>query len=62
MSLLVGLLVWWVHRSILGTERSAPLAAYEYSMTALGLLAGVGGATGLIGVVFSQDDLVDAGD
>ena len=58
---LVGILVWWVHRSILGTERSAPLAAYEYSMTALGLLAGVGGATGLVAIVFSPDDLVTTG-
>ena len=56
---LVGLLVWWVHRSFLGAERSAPLAAYEYSMTALGLLAAVGGATGLIAIVFSPDDLID---
>ena len=57
----VGALVWVHHRQRLGTERTTPVRAYEYSMTALGLATMVGAATALTAMAFGTRDLVAPG-
>lgn len=58
---LVGLAVWWHHRHRLGVERTDPVRAYEYAMAGIGLLASIGGATGLTTLALGPSDLVDVG-
>jgi hypothetical protein len=57
---LVGLAIWWHHRSQMGSDRSDTVRAYEYAMAAIGLLTSIGGATGLTTLALGPSDLVDA--
>lgn len=57
-AVIVGLAVWAHHRQRLGAERSNAVRAYEYAMTAIGLLTAVGGAVGLSTAAFGPDELV----
>jgi hypothetical protein len=55
---IVGLLVWLHHRRRLGHERTDPIRAYEYSMSAIGLGSAIGSATALMTMAFGPADLV----
>jgi hypothetical protein len=54
---LVGLLAWLHHRHRLGTERTDPVRAYEYAMSAIGLAASIGGITSLTVFALGSSDL-----
>lgn len=54
---LVGLLGWLHHRRRLGTERTDPVRAYEYAMSAIGLGASIGGVTSLTVFALGSSDL-----
>jgi hypothetical protein len=61
VSLAVGIvagLVWAHHRRRLGSERTDPVRAYEYSTAAVGLSAGVAATTTLVSTVFSDSAFV----
>jgi Domain of unknown function (DUF5671) len=51
-------LVWAHHRQRLGSERTDPVRAYEYSMAAVALSAGVAATTTLVSTVFSDSAFV----
>ncbi len=55
---IVGGLAWAHHRRRLGTDRTDPVRAYEYSMAAIGLGSAIGGATALMTMAFGPSDLV----
>lgn len=55
---IVGGAGWAHHRRRLGRERTDPVRAYDYAMTAIGLVATVGGATALSTAAFGPSDLV----
>lgn len=54
----IGITVWAHHRARLGRERTDPVRAYDYAMSAIGLLTTVGGATALSTVAFGTADLI----
>ncbi len=54
---IVGGLAWAHHRRRLGTDRTDPVRAYEYSMAAIGLGSAIGGATALMTMAFGPSDL-----
>ena len=55
---IVGGLAWAHHRRRLGTDRTDPVRAYEYSMAAIGLGSAIGGATALMTMALGPSDLV----
>ncbi|WP_153506379.1 DUF5671 domain-containing protein [Cumulibacter manganitolerans] len=63
--LLVGLLMWWYHRAVLGPHherRSEVQRVYEYLMAGLGLIAAaVGAGTALVGFIEAVTPGVDVG-
>lgn len=54
----IGVAVWAHHRHRMGRERTDPVRAYDYAMSAIGLLTTVGGATALSTVALGRADLV----
>lgn len=58
---LVASLAWIHHRHRLGSDRTEPVRAYDYAMTAIGLATTVGGASALSAVALGPADLVGSG-
>ena len=57
---LVGLLGWLHHRGRLGADRTDPVRAYEYAMSAIGLSTAIGSATTLTALALGGSDFVPA--
>lgn len=55
---IVGGLAWAHHRHRLGPNRTDPVRAYEYSMSAIGLGSAIGAGTALMTMAFGPSDLV----
>lgn len=55
---IVGILAWLHHRRRLGHDRTDPVRAYEYSMSAIGLGSAIGSGTALMTMAFGPSDLV----
>lgn len=63
-ALLVGVVVWWYHRTVLGDEeqRSEPQRVYEYLVSGIALVAAaIGVGTVLVSVIEAATPGIDAG-